>query len=41
MLIGVFWFSYSNATRSVVTLKMRKEYLDTVTYNTPVLVRIK
>jgi len=27
--------------RSVVTLKLRKEYLDTVTYNTPVLVWIK
>ena len=27
--------------RSVVTLKLRKEYLKTVTYNTPVLLRIK
>ena len=27
--------------RSVVTLKLRKEYLNTVTYNTPVLLRIK
>ena len=27
--------------RSVVTLQLRKEYLDTVTYNTPVLLRIK
>jgi len=26
--------------RSVVTLKLRKEYLNTVTYNTPVLLRI-
>ena len=26
---------------SVVTLKLRKEYLNTVTYNTPVLLRIK
>ena len=27
--------------RSVVTLKLRKEYLNTVTYDTPVLLRIK
>ena len=27
--------------RSVVTLKLRKEYLNTVTYNTPVLLPIK
>ena len=27
--------------RCVVTLKLRKEYLNTVTYNTPVLLRIK
>ena len=27
--------------RSVVTLKLRKEYLNTVTCNTPVLLRIK
>ena len=27
--------------RSVVTLKLRKEYLNTVTYNTSVLPRIK
>ena len=27
--------------RSVVTLKLRKEYLNTVTYNAPVLLRIK
>ena len=27
--------------RSVVTLKLRKEYLNTVTYNTKVLLRIK
>ena len=27
--------------RSVVTLKLRKEYLSTVTYNIPVLLRIK
>ena len=27
--------------RSVVTLKFRKEYLNTMTYNTPVLLRIK
>ena len=27
--------------RSVVTLKLRKEYLNTVAYNTPVLLRIK
>ena len=27
--------------RSVVTLKLRKEYLNTLTYNTPVLLRIK
>ena len=27
--------------RSVVTVKVRKEYLNTVTYNTPVLLRIK
>ena len=27
--------------RSVVTLKLRKEYLNSVTYNTPVLLRIK
>ena len=27
--------------RSVVTLKLRIEYLNTVTYNTPVLLRIK
>ena len=27
--------------RSVVTLKLRKEYLNAVTYNTPVLLRIK
>ena len=27
--------------RSVVTLKLRKEYLNTVTYNIPVLLRIK
>ena len=26
---------------SVVTLKLRKEYLNKVTYNTPVLLRIK
>ena len=26
---------------SVVTLKLRKEYLNSVTYNTPVLLRIK
>ena len=26
--------------RSVVTLKLRKEYLNTVTYNIPVLLRI-
>ena len=26
---------------SVVTLKLRKEYLNTVTYNTPVILRIK
>ena len=26
---------------SVVTLKLRKEYLNIVTYNTPVLLRIK
>ena len=26
---------------SVVTLKLRKEYLNTVTYNTKVLLRIK
>ena len=27
--------------RSVVTLKLREEYLNTVTYNTSVLLRIK
>ena len=27
--------------RSVVGLKLRKEYLNTVTYNTPVLLQIK
>ena len=27
--------------RSVITLKFRKEYLNTVTHNTPVLLRIK
>ena len=27
--------------RSVVTLKLRKEYLNTVTYSTPVLLWIK
>ena len=27
--------------RSVVTLKLRKEYLNTVTYTTPVLLGIK
>ena len=27
--------------RSVITLKLREEYLNTVTYNTPVLLRIK
>ena len=27
--------------RSVVTLKLRKEYLNAVIYNTPVLLRIK
>jgi len=27
--------------RIVVTLKLRKEYLNLVTYNTPVLLRIK
>ena len=27
--------------RSVVTLKLRKECLNTVTYNTPLLLRIK
>ena len=27
--------------RSVITLKLRKEYVNTVTYNTPVLLRIK
>ena len=27
--------------RSVITLKLRKEYLNTVTYKTPVLLRIK
>jgi len=27
--------------RSVVTLKLNKEYLNTVTYNTQVLLRIK
>ena len=27
--------------RSVVTLKLRKEYLNTVTHNTPILLRIK
>ena len=27
--------------RSVVTLKLRKEYLNTVPYNTPALLRIK
>ena len=27
--------------RSVVTLKLRKEYLNTVTYSTPVLLHIK
>jgi len=27
--------------RSVVTLKLRKEYLNTVTYNTSLLLRIK
>ena len=27
--------------RSVVTLKLRKEYLNTVTYNTSILLRIK
>ena len=27
--------------RTVVTLKLRKEYLNSVTYNTPVLLRIK
>ena len=27
--------------RSVVTLKLRKEYLNTVMYNTPVLLRLK
>ena len=27
--------------RSVVTLKMRKEYLNTVTYNTRVLLQMK
>jgi len=26
---------------SVITLKLRKEYLNTVTYDTPVLLRIK
>ena len=26
---------------SVVTLKLRKEYLNTVTYNTPVLLQMK
>ena len=26
---------------SIVTLKLRKEYSNTVTYNTPVLLRIK
>ena len=27
--------------RSFVMLKLRKEYLNTVTYNTPVLLRVK
>jgi len=27
--------------RSVVSLKLRKEYLNTVTHNTPILLRIK
>ena len=27
--------------RNVVTLKLRKEYLNIVTYNTPILLRIK
>ena len=27
--------------RTVVTLKLRKKYLNTVTYNIPVLLRIK
>ena len=27
--------------RSVVTLKLRKEYLNIVSYNTPVLIRTK
>ena len=27
--------------RTVVTLKLRKKYLNTVTYNTPILLRIK
>jgi len=27
--------------RSVVTLTLRKEYLNAVTYNTPVLLRVK
>ena len=27
--------------RNVVTLELRKEYLNTVTYSTPVLLRIK
>ena len=27
--------------RNVVTLKLRKAYLNTVTYNTPVLLQIK
>ena len=27
--------------RSVVTLKLRKEYLNTVTFSTPVLLRIQ
>ena len=27
--------------RSVVTVKLRKEYFNIVTYNTPVLLRIK
>ena len=27
--------------RSVVTLKLRKEYLNTLTYNVPVLLQIK
>ena len=39
--MGVIAKISSYFERSVVTLKLRKEYLNTVTYNTPILLRIK